>query len=86
MSTVSALEARVFELEEIRVCVRASLHQPAGQYNYQRKAPGNMSLTEWLDTRVRPLCVGFEVYAINGRGEVVHGRTKLDNLRASYGE
>jgi len=84
MATVQALESKILELEEIVVKIRASSDTQVGDYNYERKAAGNATLTEWLEARIKPLVGDKEVVVINGDYVTPHGRTKLSTLRDSY--
>jgi hypothetical protein len=82
--TASEIEQAVFDLEEIRIVIRASLRTQLGDFNYSRKAAGNSSITEWLEQRIHPIITGNQVVVVDGSGALPHGRTKLEKLRASY--
>lgn len=82
--TVRALEEKIFELEEVVVTIRAPSGQLVDDYEYERKAAGTSSVTDWLDGRVKPLLGGHEVVVINGDYATPHGRTKMSTLRDSY--
>lgn len=53
--TASELERKIYELEEVRVIIRAGKNDQVQDYDYSRKAATNTSISEWLNTRVRPL-------------------------------
>jgi len=78
------IEARIFELEEIVVVIRAPANLELGDYNFQRKAAGNTSVTEWIDARLAPAINGCEFRIVGGNFTAPHGRTRLDTLRAGY--
>ena len=78
------LEQAVFELEEVRIVVRAPLNTDLGDFQYDRKAAGNTNITDWLEQRIKPLLNGNAVAVVGGTGTYPHGRTKMDTLRASY--
>lgn len=78
------IEQSVFELDEIRIVVRAAVSAQLGLYDYSRKAAENASISEWLDQRIRPIVQGHGVVVIDGNGNIPHGRTRLSTLRASY--
>lgn len=78
------IEQAVFELDEVRIVIRADTDTPMGSYKYARKAAENASITEWLDQRIRPIVNGKGVVVIDGNGNVPHGRTRLSTLRSSY--
>jgi hypothetical protein len=80
----SDIEQAVFELEEVRIVIRASVNEDLGDYQYDRKAAGNSSITDWLEQRIRPLLNGHSVVVVDGSGALPHGRTKMEKLRASY--
>ena len=82
--TVRTLEAKILELEEVVVKIRASSDAEVSDYSYERKAAGNTSLTDWIEGRIKPLVEGYELIVINGDCATPHGRTKLSTLRDSY--
>lgn len=82
--TVRALEEKIFALEDVVITVRAPSGMMVNDYEYERKAAGNMSVTDWIDGRVKPLLPGVEVVIINGDYTNPHGRTKLSTLRDGY--
>lgn len=82
---VSEIEARIFELEEIVVVIRAPADEDVvHDYDYVRKSAGNISLSTWLETRLIPKIGDREFRVINGNYSTPHGRTTLSTLRASY--
>lgn len=78
------IEQAVFELDEIRIVIRAGTNTQLGSYQYARKAAENASVAEWLEQRIKPITKGHGVVVIDGNGNVPHGRTRLSTLRASY--
>ncbi len=78
------LEQKIFELEGVRIIVRAASDEKVGKYDYQRCATGSMSTADWLKTRVYPLTGDLEIVVVNGRGELPHGKTHMGTLRDSY--
>jgi hypothetical protein len=82
--SVSEFEAKVLEIEEIVIRVRASSSAKVLDYTYERKAAGNQTVADWLDGRIRPLINRLEVSVIGGDCTSPHGRTKLETLRSSY--
>jgi hypothetical protein len=79
------IEQAVFDLEEIRIMIRAPANAKLGDYQYARKAAGNASVSEWLEQRIYPITGDHPVVVVDGRGQIVHGRLHMENLRASYG-
>jgi hypothetical protein len=82
--TPPEIEQAVFELEEIRVVIRTGLRDQLGDFLYERRAAGNTSIAEWLEQRITPIVGKLPVVVVDGTGALPHGRTKLENLRASY--
>ena len=78
------LEQAVFDLEEVRIVVRARPNTELGDLQYDRKAAGNTSITEWLEQRIYPLTDDYYVVVIDGSGALPHGRTRMERLRSSY--
>lgn len=86
MSKVSAseLERQIFEKEEIKVVIRAPRSQMFNSYDFQRKSASNTSISEWLETRIKPLLEDSEIEIIKGDCSSPHGRTNIENVRSSY--
>jgi hypothetical protein len=82
--SVKEFETKVLELEEIIIRVRAPSGTKVEDYDYERKAAGNQSTSDWLDCRIKPLIGDHEVDVLDGNCATPHGRTKLETLRASY--
>jgi hypothetical protein len=82
--TALEIEQAIFELEEIRIVIRADSNGQLGSYQYARKAAENASVSEWLEQRVKPIINGHGVVVVDGNGNIPHGRTRLSTLRASY--
>ncbi len=82
--SVAEFEAKVLEKEEIVIKVRAPASTQVEDYNYDRKAAGTQSVSDWLEGRIKPALDGHEVVVIDGDYTTPHGRTKLDRLRKSY--
>jgi hypothetical protein len=82
--SVSDLESKILEKEDIVVRVRAPADTKVNDYDYKRKAAGTQSVKEWLEGRVIPLINGHEVVVVGGDYTAPHGRTKLDTLRETY--
>ncbi len=77
-------EQAVFEMDEIRLVVRAPADTDLDAYKFVRKAADSASISEWLDQRIKPLVHDHDVVVIDGSGVSPHGRTKLNKVRASY--
>jgi hypothetical protein len=79
------IEQAVFDLEEVRIVIRAPLKEDLGDFDYDRKAAGNTSISDWLEQRIKPLINGHSVVVIDGTGALPHGRTRMEKLRETYG-
>lgn len=77
-------EQRVYDLEEVRLVIRAAPNEEIGDYNYTRCAPSTTSVSEWLRQRVIDAVGGNEVSVVDGNGAYPHGRTRMSTLRSTY--
>jgi hypothetical protein len=68
------LEQDVFDLDEIRIIIRAPRNADVGEYDYERKAPDKTSLNEWLQQRISPLVGDHQVTVVDGYGAMPHGK------------
>lgn len=84
MVSASELERQIFDKEEIKVVIRTSRSTEFPPYDFQRKAALNTSVSEWMETRVKPLVGDVEVEIIKGDGSTPHGRTNIEKVRNSY--
>ena len=93
MPRVDRIERRIKEFEgfEIRFLhpdgqdVRGDLNlHGVRAYDYQRRAPYNMTVSEWIKTRFLPRYPGYTASVMLGNGAAAHGRTTLQTVRNSY--
>jgi hypothetical protein len=78
-------EQKVFEKEGVRLVVRAPSEAAVAPFKYDRAAKGSTRINDWLETRIYPLTGDFEVFIVNGRGEIDHhGNTQMVTIRDSY--
>ena len=82
--TVLEFEQIVWEIDEILIRIRAPISHEVENYDFVRKASNNMSLTQWINGRLRPRLGELHVSIIDGNFTHPHGGTKLRNIRASY--
>ena len=80
----SELERQIFEVEEVRVIIRAPRSSTFPPYPYQRKSSSSTSVSDWLEQRIKPLLGEIQVDVIKGDGNCPHGRTNMETLRNSY--
>lgn len=81
---VSALEALVFEKEDIRIVVRAPIRTTVKDFTFERRAADSTSVEDWLNSRIRPLIGDYEVVVVPGNAFNVHPRSTLSLIRNSY--
>ena len=91
MPRLKTVEKKIVRVEEFRV----RFHHLDGrnmrgdrtgvpQYDYARKAKGNMTVREWKDKRFYPNYVGFAIEVLDAEGTPVVGNTRLSTVRDSY--
>jgi hypothetical protein len=81
---VDVFEARVWEVEGIRIVVRAPERTEVGDYEWQNAAQETWRVTQWLENRLLPRLNGHQVVVLQGDGAQPHGRVILRNLRQSW--
>lgn len=85
-TSVREFERKVRALEEVSITIRAPSSQMVDDYGFEKKAAATASVTDWLETRVKPRLGDVEFAIINSEyvADTPHGRTKMSTLRASY--
>ena len=77
-------EEKVWEIEGIRVIVRASSDETVSDYNFKNGSQENWRITQLIEKRIQPKIGGREVIIIQGDGEQPHGRVLLRTVRRTY--
>lgn len=77
-------EEKVWEIEGIRIVVRASSEIEVSDYDYQNAAQDNWRITQLLEGRIQPNLEDMEVLVLQGDGEQPHGSVILRTIRKSY--
>lgn len=78
------LENEIFELEGIRVILR-SCKLKKFQYPYQRKCSDNVSIFDFIQTRINSLAEGvLDAVIVDGYGNIPNSRTHVGTVRATY--
>ncbi len=85
----STISEQIFQVEGFQVLVVVDpVGQPAlwafNDYPYQRAARGNWSVAEWRDQRFWTNYPDLNVDVLDAAGRSIHGRTLLENVRATY--
>lgn len=82
--TVTDFEEKVWEIDSIRVVIRAQENEIIDDFDWTNAAPQTQNVTSWLATRITPKAGEHGVVVLGGNGEEPHGRMLLRTLRASY--
>lgn len=92
MPTIGSIERRIQRVEGFRV----SLRYPDGRnirsdqqgfrhnYNYERAASDDITVSQWRSSRFQSVYPGFGVEVLFHDGQVANGNTKLGSVRATY--
>lgn len=81
---VSEFEEKVWELDAIRILIRASSDTEVEGYARQKAAQENWRITQFIKSRIQPKIGDLEVIVLQGDGEQPHGSVKLRSIRNSY--
>ena len=81
---VGELEARIWELEGIRVLVLAPSHEEVNDYDYGSPARENWRVAQWLESRVKPSVPDKVVMVLQGNGAQSLENVRLQALRHTY--
>jgi hypothetical protein len=79
-------EQKIFELEGVRIIVRAESSEQLGDYSYQKKYDQGNSINDWLKSRVLDKVGAFDVVVVDGSGALPNRKTHMGRLRDSYAE
>lgn len=82
--TAKQFEQKVLDLEEIVLVIRAPSDAQVDNYDYERKATGSITLSKWIDSRLKSKIGDMEFQIIGGEYTQPHGLTKLATLRKGY--
>lgn len=83
---VIEFEQKVFELEGVKITIRAPSNAQVGDYDYKKSYSQNNSIREWLETRVFDKVGDYEVVVTNGAGVSPNRKTHMATLKGSYAE
>lgn len=84
---ITDFENIVFTLDGIRIVIRYGIGAKVEEYPFKRKAPGTMSLKNFLAKRVLPFIGVKQVEVIDGYGNsMIHMSKKISEIRNSYME
>ena len=77
-------EEKIFEIEKVRLIIRAGEDHSVGKFDFSRKYKGSNTIDAWLNARVRSPLDGFDFVIVDGRGYSPGNNMTMDNLRNSY--
>lgn len=93
MPMVKNVEKKIWDVEGFQVNLLSSSgknlrdnKKDMPQYPFSRKAPGDMTVMEWKNTRFYQYYPGLDVEVLDVVNMSVTGQTKLKNVRATYAE
>jgi len=81
---VSNFEETVWDVEGIRIVIRALPTLEIGEFDKERASSGQWSVTQWLDSDRLKGIGDHNFVVIAGNGKEPHGKTLLRNLRTTY--
>ena len=81
---VVEFEQRVFDLEGVRIIIRAPAGKQLGDYEYQNSYTKNKSIKDWLDSRVWDKIEDFDLVVVDGTGALPNRKTHMSTLRDSF--
>jgi hypothetical protein len=77
-------EDKVWEIDRIRIVVRAPTTADVSDYTKTNAANEGISIAKYLETRIEP-CIGrFEVTVLSGDGEFLNKKSHVGTVRQSY--
>ncbi len=84
MTTVGKFENRVWELERIRIVIRADCREEVGQYGFRYKATRKTTVAKFVEDRIMGSVGEFSVDVIDGSGCIPDGNAPVGTVRDSY--
>ena len=93
MASVERVEKSIRNVERFRVSILYSTPGPAKgrnvrgdrtnvkTYRFERAAPGDWTVNEWIEKRFEAEYPGFSVEVLDDKGEVVSSRKRLRSVR-----
>lgn len=81
---VLKFENTIWELEGVRIVVRAPDTAEIDDYKFTRRADKGMNVTAYLRGRIKPSIGPYEAVVVCGDGSLPHSRTNLNRVRETY--
>ena len=82
--TAQQLEAKIWQVEGIRVVIRVGKHVDCNDYAYVNASSDNWRISELANGRIRPAVKPHDFIIVQGNGTVPSGHMLLRTLRATY--
>lgn len=77
-------EDKVWEIEGIRIVIRAASDEDVSNYTFKNSAQAGWRVTQFVEKKIQPRIGDNEVIIIQGDGEQPHGRVILRTVRRTY--
>lgn len=74
----------MWELEGIRIVIRAPRNARVLEYDYERRAADNQRISELLTGRIEELIGEYEVGIIDGKGGLARRNSRIDTVHGNY--
>ena len=92
MPTIGSIERRIQRVEGFMVSllypdgtnIRSDQQGFRHNYNYERAASDDMTVSQWRATRLQSVYPGYRVEVLFANGQIANGNTKLGSVRATY--
>lgn len=81
---VSDVEKKFWEVDGVRIVVRAPLNQVVGNYTWVNAADQGWTLNEYIEKRVSSVLGDVPFIVVDGYGEKAHGGRLMKTVRESY--
>jgi len=81
--SIAALEKQVWNVEGVRLVVRAPSRTAVKPYQYEKAASSKWRYSQ-LETRIEKSTNGFEYVITDGRGDIPPRNSTLSRIRKSY--
>ena len=93
MTTLATRTREIGDIEDFDIQVVDKNGNPVdpktngfSKFNYDRKAKGDTTVSDWKDNRFNKTYKGYDVRVLKGDGTVANGNLKLSTVRKSYEE
>jgi Uma2 family endonuclease len=92
MPTIGSIERRIQRIEGFKVRlrypdgrnIRSDQQDFRHNYNYERAASDDITVSQWSRSRFQNVYPGFIVEVLFRDGQIANGNTKLSSVRATY--